>query len=34
MSSLEIEILMKLGISAVLGLVIGLERELKESRSA
>ncbi|MBN8204244.1 MgtC/SapB family protein [Bacillus sp. CMF12] len=29
MSSLEIEILMKLGISAVLGLVIGLERELK-----
>ncbi len=34
MSSLEIEILMKLGISAVLGLVIGLERELKESPSA
>lgn len=29
MSHLEMEILMKLGISAVLGLVIGIERELK-----
>ncbi|MEH7344435.1 MgtC/SapB family protein [Bacillus sp. JJ1532] len=29
MSELELEILMKLGISAVLGLVIGIERELK-----
>lgn len=29
MNHLEIEILMKLGISAVLGLVIGIERELK-----
>lgn len=29
MSSLDTEILLKLGISAVLGLVIGLERELK-----
>ncbi len=29
MSSLDTEILIKLGISAVLGLVIGLERELK-----
>lgn len=29
MTGLEIEILMKLGISAVLGLIIGLERELK-----
>ncbi len=29
MSEMELEILMKLGISAVLGLVIGIERELK-----
>ncbi|KAB2334651.1 MgtC/SapB family protein [Cytobacillus depressus] len=29
MSDLELEIFMKLGISAVLGLVIGIERELK-----
>ncbi|MEH7526286.1 MgtC/SapB family protein, partial [Bacillus sp. JJ1503] len=29
MSELELEILMKLGISAILGLVIGIERELK-----
>ncbi|MBN6890091.1 putative Mg2+ transporter-C (MgtC) family protein [Cytobacillus horneckiae] len=29
MTGLEMEILMKLGISAVLGLIIGLERELK-----
>ncbi|ETI65910.1 MgtC/SapB family protein [Neobacillus vireti] len=29
MSSIDIEILMKLGISAVFGLIIGLERELK-----
>jgi len=29
MTHLEMEILMKLGISAVLGLVIGIERELK-----
>ncbi|MBS4190808.1 MgtC/SapB family protein [Bacillus sp. FJAT-49705] len=29
MSELELEILIKLGISAVLGLVIGIERELK-----
>jgi putative Mg2+ transporter-C (MgtC) family protein len=29
MNSIEIEILIKLGISAVLGMVIGLERELK-----
>lgn len=29
MSTMDIEILMKLGITAVLGLIIGLERELK-----
>lgn len=29
MSSMDIEILMKLGITAILGLIIGLERELK-----
>jgi len=29
MSNLEMEILIKLGISAFLGLVIGIERELK-----
>src|SRR6476620_4914318 len=29
MSSLDIDILMKLGISAVFGMIIGLERELK-----
>src|SRR3954462_5910347 len=29
MSSLDIDILIKLGISAVLGMIIGLERELK-----
>jgi putative Mg2+ transporter-C (MgtC) family protein len=29
MNNLELEILMKLGISAILGMIIGLERELK-----